>query len=80
MTEKVRKPLEQMIAELKEVRPLMHKTYRHKKSGQHYMLLMPVFDEATNELMAVYCLVAWTQLKFVRPMTEFIEKFEESKA
>lgn len=80
MSEKVRKPLEQMIAEINTVRKMMHKTYKHKKSGQHYTLMMAVFDEATNELMAVYCLVAWTQLKFVRPMAEFIEKFEESKA
>jgi len=74
-----KKSLEEMIHELKEHRHLVHRGFNHKKSGQHYQLLMQVFNESTNELMAVYCLSAWTQLKFVRPMTEFIEKFEESK-
>lgn len=72
-----KKPLEQLIAEHKEYRKLIGKNFTHVKSGQSYQLLMTVHDTETQELMAVYCLNAMSQMKFTRRMGEFLEKFEE---
>lgn len=73
---KIRKPLDQLISELESVREACGKTYLHRKSGQSFQLLFAAFDERTNELLAVYCLIAYPRLKFTRPMAEFHEKFE----
>lgn len=73
-----KKPLEQLIAEHDSVRKMVGKIYRHAKSGQDYQLLMTCHDTETQELMAVYCLTAFSRLKFTRPMSQFVEKFEEA--
>lgn len=73
----VRKTISQMIGELNAVRKASHKVFKHKKSGEAYQLINMAFDEETNELMAVYCIVAMPQIKFVRPMSIFLEKFEQ---
>lgn len=74
-----RKTIEQLIAERNEYRRLLNRVFIHTKSGQKYQLIGLCHSEATNELLAYYCLVALSQLQFVRPIGEFIEKFEESK-
>lgn len=71
-----RKPLEQLLAELAEIRPHVGRPFVHAKSGQTFQLLFGAFDEHSNEFLAVYCLLAHPALKFTRPMSEFLEKFE----
>ena len=73
-----KKPLEQLMAERNEHRKLVGKTFVHTKSGQHYQLLMLAHDTETQTLNAVYCMNAMSQFKFTRPMSEFVEKFEEA--
>lgn len=74
-----RKTIEQLLSERNEHRKMLNRVYVHTKSGQKYQLIGLCHTEATNELMAYYCLTAMSQLQFVRPINEFIEKFEESK-
>ena len=74
-----RKTIEQLLSERNEYRKMLNRVYVHTKSGQKYQLIGLCHTEATNELMAYYCLTALSQLQFVRPISEFIEKFEESK-
>jgi hypothetical protein len=71
-----RKSLQKLKEEHDEDRKNYGKIFRHIKSGDTYQLLFPAFDEATNEKLAIYVLVAMPWLKFTRPMTEFLEKFE----
>lgn len=75
MSEK--KPLEQLLAEHQQHRKLIGKNFTHIKSGQSYQLMMTAHDTETQELMAVYCLNAMSQMKFTWKMAEFLEKFEE---
>lgn len=72
-----KKPLEQLMMEHNEHRKLVNKNFIHKSTGQSYQLIFTAHNTETQELMAVYCLNAMTQLKFTRSMTEFLEKFEE---
>lgn len=74
-----RKTIEQLLAERNEYRKMLNRVYVHTKSGQKYQLIGLCHSEANNELLAYYCLVALSQLQFVRPIGEFLEKFEESK-
>jgi hypothetical protein len=69
------------IAMLKErhdkYRHLASKSFVHTKSGESYQFLFTCFDEATNEVNAVYVLSAMPWLKFNRPIEEFLSKFHE---
>ncbi len=68
--EKVRKPLDKLISELESAREHVGKTYVHLKSRQGFQLLFVAFDGRTNEMLAVYCLLAYTRLKFTMPLPE----------
>lgn len=72
-----RKSIASLKAEHDIYRKYHNKTFTHTKSGEEYQFLFTCFDEATNEIQAVYCLCAMTWLKFTRPIGEFLEKFEE---
>lgn len=73
-----KKPLEQLIAEHREHQKLWGKSFRHIKSGASYQLIRTVHDTETQTLNAVYLLNALSMLQFTRPMSEFLEKFEEA--
>lgn len=68
-------------AELKALydryRRLCGKPFVHTKTGEHYQVLYPSFDESTNEVYIVYCLSSMTWMKFHRKVDEFLQKFEE---
>lgn len=76
MTDDVRKSLPQLIEELDEHRQMDGKRYKHKKSGDKFILMFAAFDEHTNDKLAVYCVAAFSRAKFVCPMDHFIESFE----
>lgn len=72
-----RKTLGQLKAEYDRYRPLFGKSFKHIGNGDKYILLFVTFDEATNEAKAVYQSAALPWLKFDRPMTYFLERFEQ---
>lgn len=72
-----RKSIERLLAEHNEHRRLVGKNFVHRGSGDSYQLLALAHTESGNELVAVYCLNAMSRLKFTRPMTEFLDRFEE---
>lgn len=71
-----RKSIAILKSEVDTFRQYQGKIFNHSKSGEEYQLLFCAFDEATNEIQAVYCLCAMSWLKFTRPMSQFLEKFE----
>jgi len=65
------------VEELRELlsREPLGGTWRHKKTGRIYSILQKVIIEATLEPGVVYwCRGEW--IPFVRPVTEFLVKFE----
>lgn len=71
------RPLEQLMADINKYRELKNKNFIHKKSGTSYQLILISIDVNTQETLGTYCLNAIPALKFTRPMSEFVEKFEE---
>jgi hypothetical protein len=71
-----RKSIAILKSEVDTYKQYQNKIFNHTKSGEEYQLLFCAFDESTNQILAVYCLCAMSWLKFVRPMGEFLEKFE----
>ncbi len=76
MADDVRKTLPKLIEELNEHRQLDGKRFRHKKSGDAYILLFSAFDEHSNEKQAVYGFASFPRVKFVCPMPHFLDAFE----
>jgi hypothetical protein len=72
-----RKTLGQLKAEYDKFRPMFGKTFRHIGNGDKYILLFVTFDEQTNETKATYGSAALPWLKFDRPMSLFLERFEQ---
>lgn len=77
MSKAPKKRLEQLMAEHKPYAGMTHKNYTHKESGDSYQLIATFHDVATQELHGMFIANWNTQLKFGRPMSEFIEKFTE---
>lgn len=74
--EKQRKSLTRLIDEKNVHRRLLHKIFRHKVEKEKYQLLMFAFDNQGNNMHAVYCMVAFSQLVFVDPLDTFLDQFE----
>lgn len=74
-----KKPLEALLAEHNKYRKMWGKSFRHIKSGASYQLIRTAHDTETQELNAVYLLNAMSMLQFTRPMSEFLDKFEEAQ-
>lgn len=72
-----RKTLPQLKGEWDKHRRMLNRTFVHKRTGDHYMLIGIAFDEHTNATLAVYCVCSTPWLKFVRGMEEFVDKFDE---
>ena len=53
-----------------------HYLYRHLKSNRYYFVETLVIREADLELLVVYRRHD-SPIKFARPLTEFLEKFQE---
>lgn len=72
-----RKGLQALMAEIAAARPLVNRTYRHRRSGELYVLIFIAFNERNNEAKACYGSAALPALKFERPLSEFLASFEE---
>jgi hypothetical protein len=72
-----RKGLQALMAEIADARKLVNRTYRHRRSGELYVLIFVAFNERTNEAKACYGSAAIPALKFERPLSEFMASFEE---
>lgn len=77
MAKAPKKRLEQLMAEHQPYMGLSNKNYVHKESGDSYQLIFTFHDVHTQILHGLFVANWNTKLKFGRPMTEFIEKFEE---
>ena len=73
----VRKTFPQLKTEMDSWRRMYNRTFVHNNTKDQYQLLFVAFDEHTNECQAVYCVCAAPWLKFVRPISEFAEKFTD---
>lgn len=77
MAKAEKKTLPNLLAEHNQFRKMKNKNFVHKESKEEYQLLMTAHYVENQEICGVFCLNAMPQLKFVRPMSEFTEKFEE---
>lgn len=65
-------------AEHDEYRKYCGKVYVHKTNGEKYHLLFSAFNAKTNEIEAVFGLVAMPWMKFTQPFDAWLEEVEES--
>ena len=72
-----KKPLDKLIEEHNLYQSKITKNYVHRDSQVSYQLITTAHDVKTQEIVGVFCMNSMPRLKFVRPMKEFIEKFDE---
>lgn len=74
------KPIDMLLREHHPYRNMLHKNYVHKESGVSYQLTATFHDVRTQQLHGIFLQNSNSQLKFGRPMAEFIEKFDENNS
>lgn len=74
-----RKSIHQLMREVKDTQHLMNKPYLHKETDEPYQALMLAFDEQSNEGLVIYCLSTIPALKFIKPVSSFLDRFEEGQ-
>ncbi len=60
-----------------DFQPPKHRLWEHKKTGKCYYVVNVVTNEADLKQMIAYETAKYPYIVFVRPYTEFVEKFEE---